>query len=234
MDENTTEPVVLEIIVGAPVEAVWQSLRDRELIRQWHGWHYPGPDGSADGLDAEIDVIFFQQVVADDENHILQLGDGDRFELTADQGQTVVRVIRAPYVPDTEWSAYYTEVTEGWITFLQQLRFLHHGHPGGVRRTLFFTGEGQRDVLERLAEEPPLGGGVWFQSERQRGLLLEDLGPGLLITAALPGGAEQESGIRAMAVVTTFGQDDEAFAATRDRFTAWWRSGYPDAAEPSF
>jgi hypothetical protein len=35
-----------------------------------------------------------------------------------------------------------------------------------------------------------------------------------------------------MAIVTTYGLDDDAFAAERSRWESWWRSGYPKA-EPA-
>ena len=74
MNAANEEPAVIEVTVGAPVETVWESLRDHDLIKLWMGWHY-------DQLDAEIDVIFFQDAKADPDRHVLELGDGDRFEV---------------------------------------------------------------------------------------------------------------------------------------------------------
>ena len=109
---------IVEVTVGAPIELVWQSLRDPELIKLWMGWHY-------DGLAAEISVIFGKKTQANEAEHTLQLGDGDRFELFERDGGTVVRMVRAPYVAGTEWSDYYHEITEGWLSFMQQLKFMH-------------------------------------------------------------------------------------------------------------
>ena len=53
MSEDRPQIVVT---VAAPVEAVWDALRDKEKIRHWHGWEYEGPEG---GLDEEIDLIYF-------------------------------------------------------------------------------------------------------------------------------------------------------------------------------
>jgi len=41
----------IEVTIAAPVATVWQSLRDPELIKRWHGWHFPD-------LDQEIQLIF--------------------------------------------------------------------------------------------------------------------------------------------------------------------------------
>ncbi len=59
MNEQTPQIVVT---VAAPVEAVWDALRDKEKIRHWHGWEFDGPQG---GLEQEIDLIYFTDVTED-------------------------------------------------------------------------------------------------------------------------------------------------------------------------
>jgi len=221
------EPAVIEVTVGAPVDTVWESLRDPDLIKLWMGWHY-------DGLDAEIGVIFFQDTKADADGHVLELGDGDRFEVYEGDKGTVVRVTRAPFVPGTEWSAYYHEITEGWISFLHQLKFMHEEHPGEVRRTLFLAGTGDRALAALEEAIPAETGESWFSADRQHGTVLPDLGPGLLITATKPPATDDQGNVTTdvMAIVTTYGLDDDAFEAERSRWESWWRSGYPKS-EPA-
>lgn len=227
--DATAEPVdrprpVIEVTIAAPVEAVWASLRDPALIRRWHGWHY-------EGLDDEVALIFGSEKV-DDEAHVLYANAGDRFEVDAVDGGSRVRITRAPYVPGDEWSAFYDDITEGWTSFLQQLRFMHELHPDAERRTIFLMGRGEPGVLERLLGSVPTAvGGVWYAAERQRGLLLPELGPGLLIAVAKDP-APDDSGalvVDASAVVTSYGLDGDAFERERDRWDAWWRGGYPEA-----
>jgi hypothetical protein len=221
---------IVEVTVGAPIELVWQSLRDPELIKLWMGWHY-------DGLAAEIGVIFGKKTQANEAEHTLQLGDGDRFELFERDGGTVVRMVRAPYVAGTEWSDYYHEITEGWLSFMQQLKFMHEEHPGAERRTLFFAGTGAPEVSATLATWIPAQvGDVYYAADRQRGLTLPDLGPGLLIMGEKPpgDGKSEEAQVDAMAILTAYGLDDQQFAIECDRWTSWWRSGYPDAAPAQF
>lgn len=216
---------VVEITVGAPIELVWQSLRDPELIKHWMGWHY-------EGLAAEIGVIFGKDAQANEVEHTLQLRDGDRFELSERGGRTVVRLVRAPYLAGTEWSDYYHEITEGWLSFTQQLKFMHEEHQAAERRTLFFAGTGTPEVSATLATSIPRQvADVYYAADHQRGLTLPDLGPGLLIIGRKPQGEGKSEGpqVDAMAILTTYGLDDEQFAIERDRWTSWWRSGYPDA-----
>ena len=218
----------IEVTIAAPVATVWQSLRDPELIKRWHGWHFPD-------LDQEIQLIFGNPESVDETNYVLVAGGSDRFELIEVPEGTTVRITRPPYVPDEEWSAYYDDITEGWTSFLQQLKFMHEVHPGEERRTIFLMARGSTDGLGTLLSTPPVElGEPWFEAAHQRGLVLPSLGPGLLITAAkVPvGGEAGPMAADAMAIITTYGLDDAAFDEQRQVWTTWWRSVYSDA-EPA-
>lgn len=138
---------VIEVTIAAPVGAVWASLRDPALIRRWHGWHY-------EGLDDEVALIFGTEG-ADDDAHVLQANAGDRFEVEAVEGGSRVRITRAAFVPGDEWSAYYDDITDGWVSFLNQLRFMHEQHPDAERRTVFLMGRGRPGAIERLLDSVP-------------------------------------------------------------------------------
>jgi hypothetical protein len=68
--------ITIEVTVAAPVATVWQSLRDPELIKRWHGWH-------AAELDEEISLIFGNPQSVDEVSHVLVAHGSDRFELTS-------------------------------------------------------------------------------------------------------------------------------------------------------
>ena len=135
---NDDRPQIV-VTVAAPVEAVWHALRDKEKIRHWHGWEYEGPEG---GLEEEIDLIYFTRAV--EEGTTLTLGNGDDFVVEPVEGGARITLTRAPHGADPEWEAYYDDVTEGWTTFLNQLRFAVEHHPGEARQTLFYSGTGPR------------------------------------------------------------------------------------------
>ena len=65
--------VVVDVTIAAPIERVWQALRDPALLAQWFGWDY-------DKLAEEIDVIFLAGGVEVEPGRRLDLG-GDVFEL---------------------------------------------------------------------------------------------------------------------------------------------------------
>lgn len=144
-----SDPVIVEVVIAAPVEQVWRALRDPAEIRRWFGWDY-------EGLEAEIRYIFADHSSADDEAHVLDGGPGGRIALEPQGDRTVVRVTRA--APAGSWDGVYDEVNEGWLTFIQQLRFYLERHPGRDRRTVHVA----------------LSGDEWFSAEHQRGEVRED------------------------------------------------------------
>jgi uncharacterized protein YndB with AHSA1/START domain len=147
-----SDPVVVEVVVAAPVEAVWRALRDPAEIRRWFGWQYD----EQGGLDEEIRYIFVEHSTADDEAHVLDGGEGGTISLEPQGDRTVVRVTRA--APAGGWEGVYDEVNEGWLTFIQQLRFYLERHAGQERSTLHVSASGDE----------------WFRSEHQIGTVRED------------------------------------------------------------
>lgn len=105
-----SERTVVDLEITVPAERVWQALRDRAEIRKWFGWEH-------DGIEAEIEQIFFAGATADDEHHVLDTGDGVYVLTAIDDTRTSVRVARttAATGPDDEIDA-------GWIRFTGQLR----------------------------------------------------------------------------------------------------------------
>ncbi len=220
------------VTVAAPVEAVWEALRDKEKIRHWHGWEFEGGvDGS---LDQEIDLIYFTHVTEDDaQARVLEIQGGDRFEVEPHEGGSRITLTRAPIGDDPDWAAYYDDITEGWTTFLQQLRFALERHPDDPRRTLFYSGPGTDQFkLPDLPAGTPyeldlvgerVTGTVWFVSENQRGLTVDNWGDGLLVLSHL-GPNEQKPEGAAMAVLSLYGATDRD--ELDKRWSEWWSARY--------
>ncbi|SDK54544.1 hypothetical protein SAMN05216298_0487 [Glycomyces sambucus] len=209
----------IQVTVAAPADEVWRALRDRTRVRQWHGWDAPE-------LDAEIDSIYFGDIEEDAEKRTLTANGGDRFAVEADGDGARVVLTRAPLSGDPAWDVYYDEITEGWTTFLHQLRFAVERASGARRRTLLFTGHDRADVLDRLglkavaelapgsrytasAEGRDLAGEVWFRSAHQLGVTVDAWGEGLLVVTGLPGPGTAGT---PMLLLSTFDLSEEAFA----------------------
>lgn len=234
----------IEVTIAAQVDTVWDALRDKEIIRHWHGWDY-------DGLDDEIDVIYFTDVEADPDAHTLTVQGGDLIRLDPDGDGTRVTLTRQPRGANPDWDDYYAEITEGWITFLHQLRFALERQTGTPRRTLLFAGsnESGRDVAGELGlpSDPEPGstvdadllgervkGEVWFRAEHQLGITVDAWGDGLLVVSGTGPTDDKPEGA-AMAILSTYGLDDTARAAISERWAPWWTERFPadslDAAD---
>jgi hypothetical protein len=222
------------VTVAAPVAAVWDALRNKEKIRHWHGWEYDGPEG---GLDEEIDLIYFTRAVED--GTTLRLGNGDEFVVEPVEGGSRVTLTRAPRGADPDWEAYYDDVTEGWITFLHQLRFAVERHSGEPRHTLFFSGTGAVSPITELGvPAQPAGtayeldligqaskGEIWYASDHQVGLTVDAWGNGLLVLSHIPPGDQKLDGAT-MAILSLYGDTDRDEVEARWR--AWGRERYPE------
>lgn len=192
----------IEVTIAAPVDTVWAALRDKDTIRHWHGWEF-------DGLDAEIDLIYFTHFTEDAAARTLSVQEGDEIRLEPVDGGTKVTLTRAPRGVSADWDAYYDEITEGWTTFLNQLRFAVEVRPGEPRRTIFLQGEGKDDLTGAiLASELRQGTPeVFYRAANQTGYLWDG---GLLVVA------------RSMVIVSVYGLSDAEFAGLTDRWRAWW------------
>jgi uncharacterized protein YndB with AHSA1/START domain len=234
---------VIQVTVAAPVDDVWRALREKDKIRHWHGWDDPG-------LDAEIDLIYFQSFVEDAPARTLGVQEGDQIVLEPDGDGTRVTLTRAPRGVSPEWDAYYDDITEGWTTFLHQLRFFLERQSGGRRHTAFLAGTtagappllpelGLDEIATRPAGSPyeaalagqNVKGEVWFRSAHQLGVTVDAWGEGLLVVAFTEPTEEKPSGT-AMALLSTFGLDDAAYTELDERWRAWWGERYPAPAAP--
>ena len=189
--------VIAELTLPAQPDQVWRHLREPALISRWFGWEY-------DGLGHEIDVIFQQEVTVDDRRHVLDFGDGlesgDRFELVDLGVETLLRITRgAP-------AEGYDDITEGWITFAQQLRFAIERGGRAERRTLHLTAPAAAPGAAALAADLP--GAPWYRTEHQAGIVTKE---GLLAVWEKP-----PAGTAAMTLSSFGGAIDEA------PWRAWW------------
>ncbi len=189
--------VVAELTLPAQPDQVWRHLREPALISRWFGWNY-------EGLGHEIDVIFLQEARVDDRERVLEWGDGiqtgDRITLEDLGVETRLRFTReAP-------SDGYDDIAEGWITFIQQLRFAIERGGRAERRTLHLTAPAAVPGAAALAAELP--GAPWYRTEHQAGVVTPD---GLLAVWERP-----RAGSAGMTLSSFRGTPDE------DPWRAWW------------
>ena len=136
-----------------------------------------------------------------------------------------------------DWDAWYDDVDEGWLTFLEQLRFaVTHQHepcatpststvtatePTSAPAALGLDVDGDAgDRYDATVAGEHLTGEVWFRSAHQLGLTVDAWGPGLLVLADAPNGG----GRAGSATLTTYGPID---GDRESRWTGVWRDDLP-------
>jgi hypothetical protein len=238
--------VLIDLTIAAPVEAVWQALRDPAKAVRWFGWE-------SESLAAEVDYILVKEAIVDEAARTIAFefqGTVDRFELSADGAGSRLRVVRAAPADAAPWSDVYEDMTQGWIMFAQQLKFGLEGHGLAPRRTLQLSlpkaeREGDRPLAalgladltggkvgDAVNRDLPTGdhvaGRLWHVSPHQLSVTVEAW-DGLLNVhdaGSWTAGGGHGPG---MVMITAYGLEDAAFAEMEGRWRAWWAGRYPEA-----
>lgn len=233
----------LSVVINADAPQVWNMLREPSRVAQWHGWQ-------ADNLDAEIKEIYFADNVQEAPDHTsLTVHGGDTFELHPVAGGTRVNVTRAALDHNSEWAAWDEDITQGWLTFLQQLRFALERHPNGTRHTLFLQlpgGPGSaieklgltdvpapgKDYRLTLGTGEEISGKVWYRSNHQVGLTVHDYaahGEGLLVVTDQPVIEDLRPDGGSMVIASTYDLGAAKVDAIRSSWDSWRQAQYPES-----
>jgi hypothetical protein len=236
--------VVVDITIAAPIDKVWDALRDPELIETWFGWDAPS-------LAEEIKFIFLDHAAPDAEKRVVQFGEwegsSDCIELTETAGGTRLKLMRAGGAP-IDWEGVYEDITQGWINFFQQLRLALELHPGEGRRTIYLSGAAKPGIGEpsaalglkaadyvagrpfqaRLNMGLNARGLVWYKTHFQTALLVEQFGNGLIVITDMGVAPKRPHGGGSV-LITTYGLSESEFAALEARWRGWWDERYGKA-----
>jgi uncharacterized protein YndB with AHSA1/START domain len=235
----------LSVVINADAPQVWTMLREPARVAQWHGWQ-------AEDLDAEIKQIYFSGDEEESPDHTsFTVHGGDFFELHPEPNGTRVSITRGALDHNSEWAAWDEDITQGWLTFLQQLRFALERHPHGKRHTLFLqVPGGPGSAIEKLGlSDVPAPGGdyrltlptgeeisgkVWYRSNHQVGLTVHSYaehGDGLLIVADQPKIEDVRPDGGSLVIISTYGLGAARLDAIRTSWDSWRAENYP-TSEP--
>jgi hypothetical protein len=231
----------LSVVINSDAQQVWTMLREPSKVAEWHGWQ-------ADDQAAEINEIYFSPNVVEGADHTsLVVDGGDVFTLKPVPTGTEVSVTRAAVDHNSEWAAWDEDITQGWLTFLQQLRFALERHPHGRRRTIFFSVPGtEGSAIEKLgvSDVPAPGepysltlatgeeitGRVWFRSNHQVGLTVHgyaEHGEGLVIVADQPSIPDIRPDGGSLVIVSTYDLGAHRLEDVRKYWDKWRAENYP-------
>ena len=182
------------LMSASPAE-VWRHLREPELLHRWFGWHGPEFDSEIAGLSGE-----FSEVRRD--GHDLVIGD-HRMALRAAGADTELRLDRTG-----RSGADDTEIDEGWVTFLEQLRYVIAVRPEGARHTFI--------VADAPATQIPWKCAEWARSAHQRTVVVPSWGQvQLTVLRPAPDGPD------ARVVVNGYGRTDRVAEEQHAAVAAW-------------
>lgn len=242
MTDKDKRQVVVDITIAAPIESVWEALRDPALIASWFGWDAPT-------LAEEIKFIFLDHATPDAERRVVQFGEwegvSDAIELNESGDGTRLRLMRSGGAP-LVWDDVYEDIREGWVNFFQQLRLALELHPGEERRTLYLSGAARPGVgepraalgLDAVARQGvgqpytvELGSGltarglVWYRTHFQTALLVQQFGNGLMVVSDMGVSPKRPHGGGSV-LITTYGLSEDEFSALEERWKSWWGDRY--------
>lgn len=220
------DDVLIQVRLPVSLEDAWAHLHDPNLVRRWFGWDY-------EELDQEIDLIFVQSPRVDTEARSIVWDQGsahgNAFELAAADGGTSLRVMSRTDRDDPDWADHFDEIDDGWVQFVQQLRFALSRHHGEDRRTLTLSTDVRRAAslaktgLGAVAGTPvgeryeatlgmgdSISGEVWCLADTHFAVTIDELGDALLMVTPK------------RVVLSVYGDARSRLDELGPRWSAWW------------
>ncbi|HET6960368.1 MAG TPA: SRPBCC domain-containing protein [Vicinamibacterales bacterium] len=146
-----------EIIIDAPLEAVWKAIVDGEELTRWfvdEASVTPGVGGTVeiswDGGEKgrnQIDVWEPNQKLRLSKPGPAAAQGGEsapmvlEYTIERRDGKTVLRLVHSGIPSGPEWDSFYDGTNSGWPSFLRTLRHYLERHPGKPRATIKVIGK---------------------------------------------------------------------------------------------
>jgi len=173
-----------EIIIDAPIEAVWKAISDGEALTRWfvqEATVKPGVGGtitiSWDGEDSSTGTI-----EAWEPNRKLRkrlepfdMGNAkadpstpmiDEYTIERRDGKTVLRLVCSGIPDAKEWDGFYNGTDTGWASFFRTLKYYLEHHRGKPRTTIKVIGMSAgspEDAWKRLTAALATRGRIVFE-----------------------------------------------------------------------
>ena len=191
-----------EIIIDAPVEAVWKAISDAEELTRWFvqeasieprvggmlTFSWDGEEKGHNRIDAwepnrklRLTSMPFEMGAAKHDGTTPMVNE---YTIERRDGKTVLRLVNSG-IPDTpEWDGFYNGIDSGWRSFLRTLRHYLEHHGGRPRTTIKVIGQvpgSPEDAWARLvAAVKPTGTVVFEQAPTILEMNIPELGDAYL------------------------------------------------------
>ena len=199
-----------EIVIDAPIEAVWKAIADGEELTRWfvaEASVEPGVGGtitiSWDGEEKSSATIEawepnrklrkklapFDMGAAKQDSAVPMI---DEYTIERRDGKTVLRLVCSGIPDAPEWDGFYNGIDSGWGSFLRTLRHYLEHNRGKARTTVKVIGKmtgSLEDAWTRLrAAVEPLGTTVFEKAPSMLEANIPEIGDAYLAHSASGGG----------------------------------------------
>jgi len=228
-----------EIVIDAPIEAVWKAISDGEELTRWFVGEAsvePGVGGtiaiSWDGEEKSTGTIEawepnrrLRKKLAPFDMGAAKLDPAapmiDEYTIERRDGKTVLRLVCSGIPDAPEWDGFYNGTDAGWGSFFRTLRHYLEHHRGQPRATVKVIGKltgSIDDAWTRLrAAVEPLGAIVFEKAPTLLEVSIRDIGESYLAHAASPAGGSNY----AYTMLSVYGKTPAEIEAIRAKWQPW-------------
>ena len=157
-EDRKTRSQIHEIIIDAPIEAVWKAITDGEELTRW----FVESASVEPGVGGTIEISWGgpekgrSRIEVWEPNRTLRVAlrpfDGgkalpadmgpiiDEYTIEQRDGKTVLRLVSSGIPASPDWDGFYDGTNSGWPSFFRALRHYLEHHRGKPRQVIKLVG----------------------------------------------------------------------------------------------
>ena len=228
-----------EIVIDAPLEAVWKAITDGEELTRWFvqeasvepgvggmvTFSWGGDEKGQNRIDEwepnrklRLTSMPFEMGAAKYDGTTPMVNE---YTIERRDGKTVLRLVCSGIPDAPEWDGFYNGTDAGWGSFFRTLRHYLEHHRGQPRATVKVIGKltgSIDDAWTRLrAAVEPLGAIVFEKAPTLLEVSIRDIGESYLAHAASPAGGSNY----AYTMLSVYGKTPAEIEAIRAKWQPW-------------
>jgi uncharacterized protein YndB with AHSA1/START domain len=229
-----------EIVIDAPVEAVWKAISEGEELTRWFveeatvepgvggllTFSWGGDEKGQNRIDEwepnrklRLRSLPFEMGAAKHDGTTPMVNE---YTIERRGGKTVLRLVNSGIPDAPEWDGFYDGTDSGWDSFLRTLRHYLEHHPGRPRTTITVVGKlsgSLEDTWGRLvAAIKPSGTIVFEKAPRILEANIPELGDAYLAHSMSGGGGNNF----VYAILSLYGKTPSEVETIRAKWQPWF------------